>query len=176
MKFYAQDYLVSIKKEIFLVEFANFIRYTRELKFEQKPDYEYLITMFKNLFKEKGYKDNSAFDWENILFIENKRTKLRDSELHIEDSDYTGEDETSFKPSFEQEKRKQNLGRQETIQAEFSTGLQRKFTWMADIADIPCERDFIDKTRTVPNSENFIHHSKKRIDTSSKLFLPKVSL
>lgn len=42
---------------------AQYLRYVRRLDFFETPDYEYLRTLFKNLFEKKGYVNDSEFDW-----------------------------------------------------------------------------------------------------------------
>lgn len=48
---------------ILLEEMAQYLRYVRRLDFFETPDYEYLRTLFKNLFEKKGYVNDSEFDW-----------------------------------------------------------------------------------------------------------------
>lgn len=47
----------------FLEEMAQYLRYVRRLDFFETPDYEYLRTLFNNLFEKRGYVNNSEFDW-----------------------------------------------------------------------------------------------------------------
>ena len=44
-------------------EFSQYCTYCRSLKFEDKPDYSYLRSLFKNLFKSLGYEYDYVFDW-----------------------------------------------------------------------------------------------------------------
>lgn len=55
--------LVLISLNMFLEEMAQYLRYVRRLDFFETPDYEYLRTLFKNLFEKKGYVNDSEFDW-----------------------------------------------------------------------------------------------------------------
>jgi hypothetical protein len=45
------------------VEFRIFLDYTRGLSFDAKPDYEYMRSLFQNLFVARGYHDDGNFDW-----------------------------------------------------------------------------------------------------------------
>jgi len=54
---------VLISLNMFLEEMAQYLRYVRRLDFFETPDYEYLRTLFKNLFEKKGYVNDSEFDW-----------------------------------------------------------------------------------------------------------------
>ncbi|KAI2574629.1 casein kinase 1 gamma 1, partial [Homo sapiens] len=42
---------------------ATYLRYVRRLDFFEKPDYEYLRTLFTDLFEKKGYTFDYAYDW-----------------------------------------------------------------------------------------------------------------
>lgn len=47
-------------------ELVKFMRYCRILKFEDKPDYDELRKLFKDLFYQKQFNKDFAFDWEKI--------------------------------------------------------------------------------------------------------------
>lgn len=44
-------------------EFASYLRYVRSLRFEDKPDYEYLRRLFRDLFIRQGYQMDYVYDW-----------------------------------------------------------------------------------------------------------------
>ena len=46
-----------------IAEFANYLNYTRSLRFADKPDYAYLRKLFRDLFIRKGYVFDLVFDW-----------------------------------------------------------------------------------------------------------------
>mmetsp|Transcript_10164 Transcript_10164/g.31097 ORF Transcript_10164/g.31097 Transcript_10164/m.31097 type:complete len:321 (+) Transcript_10164:304-1266(+) len=45
------------------IEFATYLHYCRNLKFEDKPDYAYLRRMFRELYIREGFADDNLFDW-----------------------------------------------------------------------------------------------------------------
>lgn len=50
-------------------EFSTFLTYCRSLKFEEKPDYNYLRGLFRNLFHREGYTYDYIFDWNLLKFV-----------------------------------------------------------------------------------------------------------
>lgn len=44
-------------------EFASYLRYCRSLRFDDRPDYAYLRTLFRDLYLREGFEDDSVFDW-----------------------------------------------------------------------------------------------------------------
>lgn len=47
-------------------EFATYLNYCRGLKFDEKPNYMYLLELFKKLFQTLNYKYDFAFDWSMV--------------------------------------------------------------------------------------------------------------
>lgn len=43
-----------------------FLKYTKELKFEEKPNYSFCRKMFKDLMEENGWQNDLVFDWDII--------------------------------------------------------------------------------------------------------------
>lgn len=52
-------------------EFVTYMDYCQKLGFEEKPDYNYLRRLFKDLFNREGYEFDYVFDW-NLI---NKKKK-----------------------------------------------------------------------------------------------------
>jgi len=44
-------------------EFMTYIAYTRNLKFDETPDYNYLKSLFNDLFTRLEYKKDYVYDW-----------------------------------------------------------------------------------------------------------------
>jgi len=63
-------------------EFAEYIGYCRELKFEQDPDYEYLRSLFIKVLQRYDSINNLSFSW----LKKNKKLKAIKNEIKEEDS------------------------------------------------------------------------------------------
>jgi casein kinase 1 epsilon len=44
-------------------ELTKYLNYTRELKFEGKPDYAYLRRLFTNVYAKNGFELDFQYDW-----------------------------------------------------------------------------------------------------------------
>lgn len=53
-------------------EFAAYLNYCRSLGFEDKPDYQYLRKLFRDLFVRMGYTMDYMFDW---VMLDMKKTQ-----------------------------------------------------------------------------------------------------
>uniref|UniRef100_A0A671QVG9 non-specific serine/threonine protein kinase n=1 Tax=Sinocyclocheilus anshuiensis TaxID=1608454 RepID=A0A671QVG9_9TELE len=54
---------IEVLCENFPEEMATYLCYVRRLDFFEKPDYEYLRTLFTELFERKGYTFDYSYDW-----------------------------------------------------------------------------------------------------------------
>ena len=45
------------------IEFSLFLNYTKSIRFEDKPDYNYLKRIFKELFFKMGFQMDFVYDW-----------------------------------------------------------------------------------------------------------------
>jgi hypothetical protein len=57
------------------------MKYCRELKFEEKPDYTYLRRMFKDLFNSMGYEQDYVYDWTPLLRKQENQMRKRASAI-----------------------------------------------------------------------------------------------
>lgn len=53
----------------FPAEFSNYLNYCRNLRFEDRPDYNYLKRMFKELLFRENYTNDLIFDWSIMLTV-----------------------------------------------------------------------------------------------------------
>ncbi len=56
-------------------EFMSYFQYCRGLQFEEKPDYNYIRSLFKLVFEKYNYENDFDFDWNQI-----KKLKEKDEE------------------------------------------------------------------------------------------------
>jgi len=52
------------------IEFQAYLNYTRSMKFNERPDYSYILRIFRDLFDRKGYIYDSVFDWVSLWTID----------------------------------------------------------------------------------------------------------
>ncbi|XP_072978036.1 casein kinase 1-like protein 1 isoform X1 [Typha angustifolia] len=57
----------------FPTEFASYFHYCRSLRFDDKPDYQYLKRLFRDLFIREGFQFDYVFDW-TILKYQQSQT------------------------------------------------------------------------------------------------------
>lgn len=57
------------------VEFAKFMKYSRELKFSEKPDYQYLVNLMEHCLERENYDGNKIFDW-NVKLDRQSKEKM----------------------------------------------------------------------------------------------------
>jgi serine/threonine protein kinase len=60
-------------------ELIDYIKYCRLLKYEQEPDYEYMMGLFKNIVKKDGVGIDYKFDWVNDDDIEIHKKYINES-------------------------------------------------------------------------------------------------
>lgn len=59
---------IDVLCKTFPNEFPTYLTYCRQLHFEQRPDYNYLRKLFRNLFQQKGFTYDYVFDWNMLKF------------------------------------------------------------------------------------------------------------
>ncbi len=77
----------------FPAEFRSYFDHVKALRFDDRPDYDYLKRLFRELFFRKGYTYDNMFDWE-ILAIEKMASQgLAGPALSLHHSHQQQEDE-----------------------------------------------------------------------------------
>lgn len=71
---------IEILCKDFPAEFSMYIKYCRDLEFDQDPDYDYLRQLFRTLYHNQGYTHDSLFDWSlfNIESLEDQQEQDKD--------------------------------------------------------------------------------------------------
>ncbi|CAG99647.1 casein kinase YCK3 [Kluyveromyces lactis] len=47
-------------------QFAEYLSYCRSLRFDQDPDYDYLISLMTQIMQENGYEEDGHYDWMDL--------------------------------------------------------------------------------------------------------------
>lgn len=55
-----------------LAEFVVYMNYCRGLKFEEKPDYNYLRKLFKELFVREAFEFDYVYDWVLLPMVQRR--------------------------------------------------------------------------------------------------------
>jgi hypothetical protein len=79
-----QSFTDSIRADVFShsysissAEFRSYFEHVRSLRFDDRPDYDYLKRLFRELFFRKGFSYDNMFDWE-LLAMQNQRARGTD--------------------------------------------------------------------------------------------------
>jgi len=57
-------------------EIPEFIHYTKDLKFDDRPDYSYLKRLFKTIMDKEKYEFDNLYDWFTIKKSDKEEGKL----------------------------------------------------------------------------------------------------
>lgn len=57
-------------------EFTKYLQYCRNMQFEEKPDYNYLRQLFKNIMAKHSFENDQEYDW--ILKKQGGTAKLKE--------------------------------------------------------------------------------------------------
>ncbi|CAD8122359.1 unnamed protein product [Paramecium sonneborni] len=69
----------------FPIEMSQYLNYCKNLKFEEKPDYQYLKGLFKDAFQRIGYELDYKYDWikdENVIRTQQVLMSAEKQQLH----------------------------------------------------------------------------------------------
>lgn len=78
-------------------ELRDYMRYCRKLGFEERPDYDYLKSLFLTVIERERYKDDGIYDWIIVkrrhrmvreLQNEQSRSRMNTSAAHKMDDKY----------------------------------------------------------------------------------------
>lgn len=75
-------------------EFNTFLRYARELRFDDRPDYVYFRRILRDLFVRQGYHYDYVFDWKFVA----KRTRSGQPTIRKDELDKMQQIEDQIKP------------------------------------------------------------------------------
>ncbi|XP_063945640.1 uncharacterized protein LOC108211763 isoform X3 [Daucus carota subsp. sativus] len=108
-------------------EFSSHFHYCRSLRFDDKPDYLYLKSMYRELFKREGYRsDHDAYDWTILKYQQlqmaappsntldptaGTSSGIRPANLHV---DLQSGDKHTGSSSYGQETKKRRLSKQKS--------------------------------------------------------------
>jgi hypothetical protein len=59
-------------------EFATYLSYTRNLRFDEKPDYAYLRNLLKELFVKSNFELDYVYDWNLLGDLDKAKNESKD--------------------------------------------------------------------------------------------------
>jgi hypothetical protein len=59
-----------------VAEFKSYFDHINSLRFEDRPDYDYLKRIFRELFFRKGFRYDNIYDWDILAMPESERQNL----------------------------------------------------------------------------------------------------
>eukprot|EP01016_Furgasonia_blochmanni_P043935 TRINITY_DN6046_c0_g1_i11.p1 TRINITY_DN6046_c0_g1~~TRINITY_DN6046_c0_g1_i11.p1 ORF type:complete len:493 (-),score=90.65 TRINITY_DN6046_c0_g1_i11:171-1649(-) len=65
-------------------EFGQYLTYCRNLRFEDKPDYNYLRNMLRDLFTKSGYEYDYIYDWTEILNEKKNEARIASTSVPVQ--------------------------------------------------------------------------------------------
>lgn len=69
------------------IEFVTFLNYTRALRFDEKPDYHYIYSLFHDLYAKEGYQRDDIFEWTTLPADEANQVSPRPKPAVAESAD-----------------------------------------------------------------------------------------
>lgn len=85
----------------FPAEFRAYFEHVRALRFDDRPDYDYLKRLLRELFFRKGFSYDNMFDWE-LLTMPNQRARPGERLVSAVESVVVMDDEAKGTPSVEE--------------------------------------------------------------------------
>jgi len=82
-------------------QFLQFLNYIKTLKYETKPDYDYIHNLFLDLFRQNGGTNDTPYDWESP-----NNSIQNSSFLKLDNSNEEMNSEDLFKPTESTEEKK----------------------------------------------------------------------
>ena len=113
-------------------EFDRFLEHINQLRYEDKPDYDFLRSLFTSSIQRLGYQENEPYDWEKIL--EQEET---DSLVKIESQNVPPQtDERKVIPENNTNIKQKCLRPSPLDSIEKSKGILLKLVFFTDIASV----------------------------------------
>jgi serine/threonine protein kinase len=106
-------------------EFAEYLNYCRNLRFDEKPDYSHLRLLFRRLFQKRGYQFDYLYDWTLAKTSQRRNSNNaqndneNEKELGISANDHQQIEESKFPEEL-------SLDKKENIYEEFNENQSQK--------------------------------------------------
>lgn len=74
----------------YIAEFRSYFEHVRSLRFDDRPDYDYLKRLFRELFFRKGFSYDNMFDWELLALQSQALTGVGGTDINAEGGTFIG--------------------------------------------------------------------------------------
>ncbi|KAJ5080639.1 casein kinase 1-like protein [Anaeramoeba ignava] len=158
-------------------EFATYLNYTRNLGFDEKPDYTYLRKLFRDLFIHEGFVYDYVFSWTELEKKESKKNNLK-----IQETFQHLKIETNLNPN---ENQNQNIQEKKEIEMNLNqnsnqnSNLNRNFLIANEFGNmnenIKIKSPVIIRSQSQPVQANIIEEKPKKKVKAKKNFISKIS-
>lgn len=101
-------------------EFIDFMKYIKELAFEDKPNYQYLKTLLGKMYDKNNYSYDMVFDFTNILIKKENDEKKETIQMEIQSNSFLEKKEKNKKDIQEDKKEDQKENNEKKIEEEKS--------------------------------------------------------
>jgi serine/threonine protein kinase len=75
-------------------EFLTYLNYCRALRFDDKPDYNYLRRLFRSLFRKNGFRFDYVYDWTT----KEQQLEQKLGDISVQDEEYEHNDDILADP------------------------------------------------------------------------------
>jgi len=142
-----QTTVIDIMCKDLPIEICNFIKYTRNLTFEDKPDYSFLRNSLKNLFYSLGHEMDYLYDWTDSNKVQHNApsTSKLPIDIRFPNNDQTNKTGKSIDSVFKTSRQSENEDQQIVTEKIQNSGMVSE---TSDVDGIPEESEVEEKSQT----------------------------
>ncbi|CAK61633.1 unnamed protein product (macronuclear) [Paramecium tetraurelia] len=154
----------------FPIEMSQYLNYCKNLKFEDKPDYNYLRGLFKDAFKKIGFEWDYKFEWiKDESIVKTQQDIQSENKLMIMTQPLQQQQQVVRQNGIESDKKIGNNSHHLNINSQQQSG-QRRPQQQTNKAS---QQLSVEKKRTTSQTKQFIQ-SKELVKPVTQVLAPKI--